>query len=45
VIEKLVSKIAAITEALPSDNDLRSAAAAISFNHPKNEDKSGKNER
>lgn len=45
VIEKLASKIAAITEALPSDNDLRSAAAAISFNHPKNEDKSGKNER
>ncbi|MEA4871415.1 MAG: glycosyltransferase family 1 protein [Synergistaceae bacterium] len=40
VIERLISKIAAISEGLPSDSDLRSVAAAIAHNHPKIEEKS-----
>lgn len=40
VIERLISKIAAISEGLPPDSDLRSVAAAIAHNHPKIEEKS-----
>lgn len=40
VIERLISKIAAISEGLPSESDLRSVAVAIAHNHPKVGEKS-----